>query len=161
MKNWKWYVLALFLLFCDQLSKGVALNSLPLYQPMTVIPGLNWTLMYNPGSAFGFLSQSDVWWHSYMFTAFGILMSVGLVIWIALCKRKNKLELVALSCILSGAVGNVVDRIRLGHVIDFIQIYYKEHYFPVFNIADSAICIGAILLFLASQEITKPRKKRR
>lgn len=161
MKNWKWYVLALGLLFCDQISKGVALHNLPLYQPMTVIPGLNWTLMYNPGSAFGFLSQSDVWWYSTMFTTFGILMSVGLVIWIALCKGKNKLELIALSCILSGAVGNVVDRIRLGHVIDFIQIYYKEHYFPVFNIADSAICIGAVLLFLASREITKPRKKRR
>lgn len=161
MKNWKWYGLALGLLFCDQISKAVALHSLPLYQPSTVIPGLNWTLMYNPGSAFGFLSQSDVWWYSYMFTAFGILMSAGLIIWIALCKGKNKLELVALSCILSGAVGNVVDRIRLGHVIDFIQIYYKEHYFPVFNIADSAICIGAILLFIASQEITKPRKKRR
>lgn len=73
-------------------------------------------------------------------------------------QKKEKIELLALSFILSGALGNVIDRIQFGYVIDFIQVYYGEHYFPVFNIADSAICVGAVLLFFANHKKT-PRKK--
>ncbi len=157
-KNWLWYVLAIVLIVCDQSSKWWAIHSLPLYQPMTVFPGLNWTLMFNSGSAFGFLNQSNVSWYSHLFTAFGLLMSVGLIIWMALCKTKEKIELLALSFILSGALGNVIDRIQFGYVIDFIQVYYGEHYFPVFNIADSAICVGALLLFFANHKKTRRKK---
>lgn len=158
-KNWLWYALAVILIACDQGSKWVAGYHLSLYQPQTVFPGLNWTLMYNTGSAFGFLNQSAVGWYSYVFTGFGLLMSIGLIVWMAKCKSTQKLELLALSCILSGALGNVLDRLQFGHVIDFIQIYYGEHYFPVFNLADSAICLGAVLLFFANHKKTPRRKK--
>lgn len=159
MKKWIWFGLAGLLLICDQATKWLALHHLPPYQPMTVIPGLNWALMFNTGSAFGFFSQSTVWWHPYVFSTFGIVMSVGLCIWMVLSKSQDKLELLALACVLSGALGNVIDRLRLGYVIDFIQIYFNEHYFPVFNIADSAICVGAILLFFVSHKKNPRRKK--
>jgi signal peptidase II len=157
-KNWIWYALTLVLIACDQSSKWLAIHTLTLYQAHAVFPGLNWTLMLNSGAAFGFLSQSNVAWYPVLFTAFGLLMSVGLIVWMALCKAKQRLELLALSCILSGALGNVIDRMRFGHVIDFIQVYYGEHYFPVFNIADSTICVGAVLLFFASHEKAKRKK---
>ncbi|MGV3739882.1 MAG: signal peptidase II [Gammaproteobacteria bacterium] len=158
-KNWIWFVVAVLLIICDQASKLLALETLPIYSPIRVFPGLNWTLMFNSGSAFGFLNQSNVWWYSYVFTGFGLLMSLGLIIWMILCKPKEKIELFALACILSGALGNVIDRLRFGHVIDFIQIYWYDHYFPVFNIADSAICIGAVLLFITGHKKTVQRKK--
>lgn len=158
MKKWAWYAVTIFLIALDQTTKYIALQALPLYHPKPVLPCLNWTLTFNSGFAFGFLNQSKVWWHPYILTTFGIAMSLGLIVWMALCQSKNKLELLALAFILSGALGNVMDRLRFGYVIDFIQVYYKNHYFPVFNIADSAICIGAVLLFMTSSEIT--RKKR-
>lgn len=159
MKNWIWYGVTALLIALDQASKYVAVQSLTMYRPLSVFPGLHWTLTYNSGSAFGFLNQSAVWWHPYVFTVFGVVMSMGLVVWMALCKAKNKLELLALSCILSGAIGNVIDRVRLGFVVDFIQVYYKSHSFPVFNIADSTICIGACLLFFVSSKPTHKKKK--
>ncbi len=158
MKNKIWYGVTIVLIALDQGSKYLALHALTLYRPVSVFPGLNWTLTYNSGSAFGFLNQSAVWWHAYLFTAFGILMSLGLVVWMALCKSREKLELLALACILSGALGNVVDRLRLGYVVDFIQVYYKTHSFPVFNVADSTICIGAFLLFFISGKVARKKK---
>ena len=152
MKNWVWYGVAIILIACDQGSKWLALHHLAPYQPMTVFPGLNWTLMYNSGSAFGLFNQTTVWLLPYLFIGFGLSMSVILIIWMARCATEKKLELLALSCILSGAVGNVVDRIRFRYVIDFIQVFFDNHYFPVFNIADSAICVGAVLLLFASRE---------
>ena len=146
-KNWPWYLLSLLLIGADQISKSIAIYNLPLYKPMTFFPGLNWTLMFNSGSAFGFLNRSDFWWSAYLLTGFGLLMSVGLIIWIGLYNSDEKIELLGLSFILSGAIGNVIDRLHFGYVVDFIQVYYGEHYFPVFNLADSAICVGAALLF--------------
>lgn len=150
IKNGTWYGVAFVFLLLDQMSKYLALDKLKLYRSHPVFPGLNWTLTYNSGSAFGFLNQSTVWWHPHLFTLFGIAMSCGLMVWIATCKTKEKWELFALSCILSGAIGNVIDRVRFGYVIDFIHVYYKQHSFPIFNIADSMICIGAGLLFIIS-----------
>lgn len=152
IKNGMWYGVALVLLLVDQISKYLALHQLSLYHSQPIFPGLNWTLTYNSGSAFGFLNQSTVWWHPHVFTLFGIVMSAGLIAWIALCKTKAKWELFALACILSGAIGNVIDRVRFGYVIDFIHVYYKQHSFPIFNIADSLICIGAGLLFIMSSK---------
>ena len=158
-KNWKWFVVAILLVIVDQVSKLIALRTLPIYQPVPVFPGLNWALMFNTGSAFGFLNQSEPGWYSYIFTGFGLLMSLGLIIWMALNKPKEKIELFALACILSGALGNVIDRLQFGYVVDFIQLYWYEHSFPVFNIADSAICIGAVLLFVNGSKKNARNKK--
>lgn len=157
MKNLKWLVWALIFLSIDQGTKCLAIEHLNHYQSVAVFPGFNWTLVFNSGSAFGFLSQSGRW-HHYVFTLFGLLMTVVLTIWIGFFASKDKWELLGLSLILSGAVGNVIDRLRLGSVIDFIDLYYKNYHWPVFNIADCAICIGAVILFFA-QPYTRSNRK--
>ena len=151
MKNWMWLLLAALLLGVDQASKLWALHALAPYQPLSLFPGVDLTLAFNSGSAFGFLSQSGSW-HQLFFTCFSLVMSAGLVVWIAMTNPCAKLQLFALSLVLSGALGNVIDRLRLGYVIDFIDVYVKTHHWPVFNIADSAICIGAFLLFCSTKD---------
>ena len=94
-----------------------------------------------------FLSNAGEW-HRWFFAGFSLSMSVVFVLWIARLPKKAYLQLTAISLILGGTVGNFYDRIVLGHVIDFIQLYYDQYYWPVFNLADSAICIGAILLLV-------------
>lgn len=145
MKKWPWFVLALAIVFIDQASKYWALYELLPYQPDAIFPGFNLTLAFNSGAAFSFLSGAGEW-HRWFFTGFSLLMSAALII--AIIRSVPILQLLALSLILGGAVGNLIDRAFVGYVIDFIDIYYKNHHWPVFNLADSAICIGAFLLLI-------------
>ena len=115
------------------------------YQPEPVMPSVNFTLAYNTGAAFSFLSGVGGW-HRWFFAAFSIIMSVVLIIWLLKTPKKAYLPSLAISLILGGAVGNLYDRVANGYVIDFIDFYYKNHHWPVFNIADSAICLGAFFL---------------
>ncbi|PJD90793.1 MAG: signal peptidase II [Legionella sp.] len=149
MQKWTWFMVCLLFIGLDQATKLWTLHCLDLYQSVAIFPGLHWTLVFNTGSAFGFLSHSGAW-PQHLFTAFGLLMSLGLTFWIVKTPLKATRELLALTLILSGALGNVIDRIRLGYVVDFIDVYYKTHHWPVFNVADSAICVGAILLFFST-----------
>lgn len=149
MKKWMWFVVCLGLIGLDQATKLWTIHHLHAYQSVAIFPGLDWTLIFNTGSAFGFFSHSGEW-SQYILTTFGILMSMGLIVWIFKTSLSDKWELLALTLILSGALGNVIDRLRLGYVIDFIDVYYKTHHWPVFNVADSAICVGAILLFFST-----------
>ncbi|MCR9191578.1 MAG: signal peptidase II [Gammaproteobacteria bacterium] len=151
-KKWVWFLLCAVFVALDQATKFWVYHALDLYQSVAVFPGLNWTLVLNPGSAFGFLSHHDGHWHHYLFVGFGVLMSLGLIIWMGVIAAKSKLELLAVTLVLSGAIGNVIDRLRLGYVIDFIDVYYKNHHWWIFNVADSAICVGAVLLFFAGNE---------
>ena len=145
MKKWPWFVLALAIVFIDQASKYWALQALAPYQPEAVFPLFNLTLAFNSGAAFSFLSGAGEW-HRWFFTGFSLIMSAALII--GIIRSTPTLQLLALSLILGGAVGNLIDRAFVGHVIDFIDIYYKNHHWPVFNIADSTICIGAFLLLI-------------
>ena len=147
MKNWPWFLLSIVILLIDQLSKYWAASSLIAYQPEQIFPMLNVTLAYNNGAAFSFLSGTGSW-HRWFFAGFSIIMSLILIIWLARLPVKAKLQSLAVSLILGGAVGNLYDRAFLGYVIDFIDVYYQNHHWPVFNIADSAICIGAFLLLV-------------
>jgi signal peptidase II len=147
MRNWHWFVLSSVIILLDQLSKYFAMQSLLPYQPIPLLPVLNFTLAFNTGSAFSFLSKSGEW-HRWFFAVFSLLMSIFLIVWILRSRKTARMQLLALSLILGGAVGNLVDRVMQGHVIDFIEIYYKQFHWPVFNLADSAICIGAVLLFI-------------
>ena len=147
MKKWPWFVLVLVVIFMDQASKFSASLDLIPYQPKSVLPMVNLTLAYNTGAAFSFLSGAGEW-HRWFFAGFSALMSVALIFWIKNTKKDSHLTLLALSLILGGAVGNLIDRAFFGYVIDFIDIYYKNHHWPVFNIADSAICLGAFLMFI-------------
>ncbi len=147
MKKWPWFLLVVMLVAIDQASKYWASMDLIPYHPESVIPMLNWTLAYNTGAAFSFLSGAGDW-HRWFFAGFSLIMSSVLVICLIRTANTLRLQLLALSLILGGAVGNLIDRLFFGYVVDFIDVYYKHHHWPVFNIADSAICLGAFLLFI-------------
>ena len=147
MKKWPWFALSLLVLLVDQASKYWATTYLIPYQPEQLFPMVNFTLAYNTGAAFSFLSGAGSW-HRWFFAGFSVVMSLILFVWLIRIPVKAKLQSAAISLILGGAVGNLYDRAVLGHVTDFIDVYYKNHHWPVFNLADSAICIGAILLLI-------------
>lgn len=147
MKKWPWLMFSLVVLLLDQLSKYIAATHLPAYQPIPLMPMLNLTLAYNTGVAFSFLSGSGEW-HRWFFAGFSIAMSIILIIWLIRLPQKAKMQSLAVSLLLAGAIGNFLDRAFLGHVIDFIELYYKNYHWPVFNLADMAICMGAFILVL-------------
>ena len=141
------FILSVVISLLDQVSKQWAMTHLVPYEPLPCLPMLNWTLAFNSGSAFNFLSRTGAW-HTWFFLGFGVIMSGVLIVWMLRLNVKDRLELFALSFILGGALGNLVDRLTIGYVIDFIDVFYKNHHWPVFNIADSAVCVGAGLLLL-------------
>lgn len=148
MKKWPWFFMSFCVTVLDQASKyWVVLTHRP-YQPKAIFPMLNVTLAYNSGAAFSFLSGTGDW-HRWFFTGFSSLMSVVLIIWMVRLPKTARLSLFSVGLILAGAVGNLIDRVLLGHVIDFIDVYYKHYHWPAFNVADSAICIGAFLLLFS------------
>lgn len=156
----KWIWLAVAVVFFDQLSKYIASTSLEMYQPIAVMPMFNWTLMHNPGAAFSFLANESGW-QRWFFTAIAVVVSVVLFFWIKRLEQHEKWQAIALALILGGAVGNVIDRIWFGYVIDFIQIYYEQWYWPAFNIADSAISIGVAMIIIDSIREYRAEKKQK
>lgn len=146
MNKWICFVLIGIIVILDQLSKYCILQHLIPYYPLKLIPMLNFTLAFNSGSAFSFLSDAGEW-HRYFFIIFSSLVSLMLIIWMIRTPSTERLKLVGLSLIIGGALGNLIDRVLLGHVVDFIDVYYATHHWPAFNIADSSICIGAVILF--------------
>lgn len=147
MKKWYWFVLSIVIVVADQASKYWVGVSLIPYKPVPVIPMLNITLAYNTGAAFSFLSGAGDW-HRWFFAGFSLLVSILLIIWLFRTPAQDRIQSAGLSLILGGAVGNLIDRGLQGYVIDFIDVYYEHHHFATFNLADSAICIGAALLVL-------------
>lgn len=145
----KWLWLSALVILLDLGSKALASHYLALYEPVPVFPGFNITLMHNTGAAFSFLSDAGGW-QRWMFTAIALLVSVAIIIWLKRLSPAQTLLAIALALILGGALGNVWDRITLGYVVDFIQVYYERWAWPAFNIADSAISIGAALLIIDS-----------
>jgi len=147
-KTGLWFLLlSLFVVFLDQASKIWIVNNLALYQDINVWPVFDITYVQNPGAAFSFLSDAGGW-QRWFFTAIAVVISILLTVWILKTPGKQKLLLTSYSLILGGAIGNVVDRINYGYVVDFIHFYYESWSFPAFNIADIAISCGAALLIL-------------
>lgn len=146
INRWQPLSLLLLVVLIDQLTKYWALTSLIPYQSVPVIPMLSWMLAYNTGAAFSFLSGTGDW-HRWFFTGFSIIMCVLLFVWMWRSALKSQWQASSLAMIIGGAFSNVIDRLIHGHVIDFILVYYKNYHWPVFNIADSAICVGAVILF--------------
>ena len=144
-----WLWLSLLVLVIDQASKFYFDNSLSMYQQIVVIPDyFSWTLAYNKGAAFSFLA-SESGWQRWFFAAIAMAISVVLVVWLKRLKPSETWLAMALALVLGGAVGNLLDRVLFGHVVDFILVHWQHRwYFPAFNIADSAITVGAILLAL-------------
>jgi len=151
MKHWLWLSLALILL--DQASKWLVLGALTPYQVVEVLPNINLTLVFNRGAAFSFLADAGGW-QRWLFAGFALLVTLALVIWLLRLERAERLLAISLSLIIGGAVGNLIDRVVFGHVVDFIQVYLPFiplrlfNPWPAFNIADSAISIGVALLLL-------------
>ena len=148
----KWLWLSAFTIVFDQLTKFIAEAELLLHQPVAIFPGFNFTLMYNKGAAFSFLSEAGGWQRIF-FVTLSTVISIFLFIWLKNIsqdekQKNNQLLQIAIAFILGGAVGNLIDRALTGEVVDFIQVYYSTYYFPAFNIADSAISVGAGLLIL-------------
>ena len=145
----RWYSLALVVIVLDQYAKGLASAGLEYARPVQVFPWFNLTLQHNTGAAFSFLSNAGGW-QRYFFTLVAIGISAALVVWMYVLPRGQWLLALSLGLILGGALGNVWDRMVLGYVVDFISVHYSERYFPAFNLADSAISVGAACMLFDS-----------
>ncbi len=148
--NWRhWLWITLLVIVLDQATKIAAEQYLVFHQPVPLMPLFNFTLVYNEGAAFSFLSDAGGW-QRWFFILLSLSISVVLVFWLRKLKPQQKLQTVSIALILGGAIGNLIDRSLYGHVIDFIDVYYDIHHWPAFNIADSAIFVGALLLIIDS-----------
>lgn len=145
----KWLNLSVLVIVLDQLSKGLMTAWLELHQTVAVLPFFNLTLAHNYGAAFSFLASAGGW-QRWFFILLGVGVSLVLIIWLKRLGQAARLEAASLALILGGAIGNVIDRVLHGYVIDFLDVYYDSYHWPAFNIADSAICVGAALLILDS-----------
>ena len=153
---WVWLGLAVLVVLLDQLSKTVIVGMFQLYDSRAVTSWFNLVRVHNSGAAFSFLAGASGW-QRWFFVGMGTLAS-GFIVWMLKKHPTQKLFCFAISMILGGAVGNVVDRLLHGHVVDFIQLHYGGWFFPSFNLADSAITLGAICLIL--DELLRVRRSR-
>ena len=144
-----WLALSVLVILLDQWSKAWVLSSLPEYQAVPVIDGFwNWFRTYNTGAAFSFLADAGGWQH-WFFVGLAVLICGVLVAWLSRTPRADWRTAMPFALVIGGAIGNVIDRLQHGHVIDFIQWHWQDqYYFPAFNIADSAIVGGAIGIVL-------------
>jgi signal peptidase II len=144
--GWLW--ISVLVLIIDQTTKYYFEHTLELYQQIVVIPNyFSWMLAYNTGAAFSFLADSGGW-QRWLFAMIAVVVSAVLIVWLKRLGRNDTWLAIALALVLGGALGNLYDRIVLGHVIDFIFVHWHEHGFPAFNVADSGITVGAIMLAL-------------
>ncbi|MEE8224911.1 MAG: signal peptidase II [candidate division NC10 bacterium] len=149
MSAMSFYAIALTITILDQLSKFYVEQTLRLGQIIPVIPSFfNLTLVLNPGAAFGFLSGAPAAIRDPFFTTISILAICFILYYRSRHRQMHLLPSVSLACILGGALGNLVDRLRLGMVVDFLDVYYGAYHWPAFNLADSAITVGVALMVL-------------
>lgn len=152
-----WFLIAAVIVALDQLSKWVVVRTLQDFERVPVIAGFfDLTLVYNTGAAFSFLAGAGGW-QRWFFTAIGVAAAVFIVF---LLWRHGSQRLFgwSLTLILGGAIGNLIDRLLHGRVTDFVLLYWRDYYFPAFNVADSAITVGAVLLIV--DELRRVRRAR-
>lgn len=159
----RWLLVIVVAIVLDQYTKYLAESLLNYAQPVAWLPVLDMTLHYNRGAAFSFLNEAGGW-QRWFFTALAFAVSGYLLVWLMKLRREQWLLSLALSLVAGGALGNVIDRIRFGHVVDFISVHWGSSYFPTFNVADAAITVGAACLILdmllnPEQHSAKPADK--
>ena len=147
--------IAIEVVFADQITKWFAHQFLVLGESYPITRFLNWYLVYNPGAAFSFLADA-AGWQRWFFIIFGIVAAV-VIVWIIKKNQSDRLLCWSLALILGGAIGNVIDRLHFGAVLDFIDVHYAGWHWPAFNLADSAITLGALLIIWG--EINRLMKK--
>ncbi len=145
MLRWLW--LSLVVIILDQFSKQLVESSFMVFETLPVIPFLNLTLAYNEGAAFSFLADQSGW-QRWFFVLLATAVTGVLVVWLGRLQPADRLVALALALIIGGAMGNLIDRLLFGHVIDFIDAYYGDWHWPAFNLADSAIFLGVVLMLL-------------
>ncbi len=143
----KWLWLSLAIVILDQLTKYLVIESFQLYESVTLFQGLNLTLVYNTGAAFSFLQDAGGW-QRWFFILLTPLVAAVILVWMTRLEAHQTWLAAALALVLGGAAGNFIDRVLHGHVIDFIDVYYRQWHWPAFNVADSAITVGAVLLVI-------------
>ena len=142
-----WLLMSAVIVVLDLWTKSLATESLTLYRPVELTSWLNMTLAHNYGAAFSFLSDAGGW-QRWLFTGLASVVTLVLIVWLLRLPAKEKLTGAALGLIIGGAVGNLADRVNHGYVVDFIDVYYREWHWPAFNLADSAITCGVVLLLI-------------
>ncbi len=143
----RWLWLSLLVVILDQLTKWGASTYLPFHQAVSVMPFFNLTLLHNTGAAFNFLANENGW-QRWFLAGLALLVSGFIIVWLTQLKATHRWLASALALVLGGAIGNVIDRLLYGYVIDFLDVYYQEWHWPAFNIADSAISVGAVMLLI-------------
>lgn len=147
MLIWLW--ISALVIVIDQATKRVVDTTMQLYQSIELIPCFQLTYLRNQGAAFSFLSGAGGW-QRWFFIGLAIVASVFICFWLKKLNRSQRWEAVAWSLVLGGALGNLIDRILYGYVIDFLDVYVGEWHWPAFNVADSAITVGVVMLLLDS-----------
>lgn len=145
---WRWLSLTLVVILADQWTKHFIVTHFTEFEFLRVLPVLQITHLHNTGAAFSFLAEASGWQRNF-FIVLAMAVSLGILVWmLQLPRRGNGLLAPGLALVMGGALGNVIDRVRLGYVIDFIHVHWHEAFFPAFNVADSAITVGAAFLLL-------------
>ncbi|MBL4660950.1 MAG: lipoprotein signal peptidase [Alcanivoracaceae bacterium] len=142
-----WLPISLIIILLDQWTKIIATESLEIYEAVVVNNYLNWTLMHNEGMAFSFLADQSGW-QRWGISIVAVVIVIWLLIWLKNSDIKARFLNLGLTFVIGGAIGNIYDRLSLGYVIDFIEAHYDQYFWPAFNIADTAISIGAFFLIL-------------
>lgn len=145
--GWTWLLLSLVIIALDQWTKLLAVDHLAYGVPQAVAPSLNWTLVHNYGGAFSFLSDHGGW-QRWFFLILASGITIALLEWLRRTPGRMWALCLPLALLIGGAIGNLIDRVRLGYVIDFVQVYWREWAWPAFNVADSGITVGIVLLLL-------------
>ena len=146
-----YFIIAVIVFIADQYTKHLIVNSFHLYESREVIPGFfNLVFVTNSGAAFSFLADVDSPWRHYFFLGVGLVAMVGLTIGYFVMRKESPWYCFAFASIAGGAAGNLVDRVRFGSVVDFLDVYVGSYHWPAFNVADSAICVGAGVFILIS-----------
>ncbi len=145
----KWLWISALVILLDQLAKQIAESLLTPHQAVNLFPYFDWYLTYNTGAAFSLLANAGGW-QRWLFTITAIVISAIIFFWIKKLPAEDRITAISLSLILGGAIGNLIDRIYLGHVIDYIQVWLGDYPWPAFNIADAAISVGAAILIISS-----------
>ncbi|HML53421.1 MAG TPA: signal peptidase II [Solidesulfovibrio magneticus] len=149
--------IAVLVVILDQLTKLWIQDHMVLYTTRTVIPGFfNIVHVLNRGAAFGFLNRSDIQWQTYFFFAATALAVLIIFHLLRMARDDDKLLITGLGLILGGAVGNLIDRIKTGEVVDFLDFYWKTFHWPAFNVADIAIFLGSLGLVFAFYRLRRP-----
>ena len=144
---WMWLGVSVVVILLDWQSKQMASEMLVLYRPNEIFSWLNMRLAHNYGAAFSFLNNAGGW-QRWFFVVLASLVSLVLMVWLLRLPRQEWRTGLSLGLIIGGAIGNLIDRVQLGYVVDFIDVYFRDWHYPAFNVADSAITIGVVLLLL-------------